>query len=103
MKPRVGTTLVSTTDSTTVIVVRWGDADLEVACGGAAMVDARGPEAGTTHAADAAQQDGTQLGKRYAADDLGVELLCTKAGSGTLAVDGVRLPLKNAKPLPASD
>jgi hypothetical protein len=30
MKPRVGTTLANTTDATTVIVVRWGDADLEV-------------------------------------------------------------------------
>lgn len=103
MKPRVGTTLVSSTDSTTVIVVRWGDAELEVTCGGAPMVDARGPEAGTRCEADPAQQDGTQLGKRYADADLGVELLCTKAGSGTLTVDGSPLLLKDAKPLPASD
>jgi hypothetical protein len=103
MKPRVGTTLASTTDGTTVIVVRWGDSDLDVTCGGAPMVDARGPEAGTTNEPDPAQQEGTRMGKRYADDALGVELLCTKAGTGTLAVGGVPLPLKDAKPLPASD
>jgi hypothetical protein len=47
--------------------------------------------------------DGSQLGKRYADDEFGVELLCTKAGQGTLAVNGRPLPLKAAKPLPASD
>jgi hypothetical protein len=103
MKQRVGATLVSTTDSTTVIVVRWGATEAALTCGGGPMVDARGPEAATRAPADPAQQDGTQLGKRYAADALGVELLCTKAGPGTLALDGVPLPLKSAKPLPASD
>ncbi|WP_181784395.1 hypothetical protein [Pseudonocardia pini] len=103
MKPRVGTTLASTTDQTTVIVVRWGADDLDVTCGGAPMVDAKGPAAGTVNVADPAQQDGTQMGKRYADDAHGLELLCTKAGSGTLAVAGVPVPLKDAKPLPASD
>jgi hypothetical protein len=103
MKPRIGTTLASTVDATTVIVIRWGADDLEVTCGGAPMVDARGPAAGTTNQADPAQQEGTQLGKRYADDQLGVELLCTKPGLGTLAVGGAPLLLKNAKPLPASD
>jgi hypothetical protein len=103
MKPRVGATLVSTTDRTTVIVVRWGDRDAVLTCGGGPMVDAGGPGAGTWTPGDPTQQDGAQLGKRYAEDTLGVELLCTKAGPGTLAVDGVPLPLKSAKPLPASD
>ncbi|GAA2866955.1 hypothetical protein GCM10010472_25320 [Pseudonocardia halophobica] len=103
MKPRIGTTLASTTDATTVVVVRWGDTDVEVTCGGAPMVDAKGPEAGTTHPADPDQQAGTQMGKRYADPDLGIELLCTKAGAGTLAAGGAPLPLKDAKPLPASD
>jgi hypothetical protein len=103
MKPRIGTTLASTVDATTVIVIRWGSEDLDVTCGGAPMVDAKGPDAGTAGTADPAQQDGTQLGKRYADEALGVELLCTKAGQGTLAVAGTPLPLKDAKPLPASD
>lgn len=103
MKPRVGQTLASTVDTTTVIVVRSPEEDLEISCGGAPMVDPKGPEAGTTGTADPAQMDGSQLGKRYADDELGVELLCTKAGQGTLAVNGTPLPLKSAKPLPASD
>jgi hypothetical protein len=100
MKPRVGQTLASTVDATTVIVIRAPENDLEITCGGAAMVDPRGQEAG---AADPTQMDGSQLGKRYADDEFGVELLCTKAGEGTLAVNGRPLPLKAAKPLPASD
>lgn len=103
MKPRVGQTLASTIDTTTVIVVRWPDQDLEVTCGSAVMVDLRGPEAGATGTADPDQSGGTQLGKRYADDALGVELLCTKAGQGTLALNGTALPIKGAKPLPASD
>ena len=103
MKPRVGQTLVSTVDSTTVIVVRCPDEDLEITCGGAPMVDAKDPSAGTKSTPDPAQMGGSQLGKRYADDELGIELLCTKAGDGTLAVNGTPLPLKGAKPLPASD
>jgi hypothetical protein len=52
-------------------------------------------------ALDPEQDDGTLLGKRYVHEDL--EVLCTKAGKGSLSVGGVRLPLKEAKPLPASD
>jgi hypothetical protein len=103
MKPRVGTTLKSTTDDTTVVVVRWGGAEGDLTCGGAPMVDARGPESQTVHEADPAQQAGTQMGKRYVHDDNGVELLCTKAGSGTVALDGTPLLLKGAAPLPSSD
>ena len=32
-----------------------------------------------------------------------LEILCTKAGDGSLGVDGELLSLKEAKPLPASD
>ncbi|TQM11302.1 hypothetical protein [Pseudonocardia kunmingensis] len=103
MKLRVGQTLASTVDATTVIVVRWPGDDLEITCGGARMVDPRGPEAGTTGVADPGQLGGSRLGKRYADDELGVEFLCTKAGEGTLAVNGSPLPVKDAKPLPASD
>ena len=46
---------------------------------------------------------GTQLGKRYADDELGLELLCTKAGEGSISVGETVLVVKGAKPLPASD
>jgi hypothetical protein len=43
------------------------------------------------------------MGKRYADDDLGLEVLCTKPGPGSLSVGDTPLPVKGAKPLPASD
>jgi hypothetical protein len=103
MEPRVGQTLASTVDATTVVVVRCPGGDLEITCGGDPMVDPKGPEASRKGTPDPAQQAGTQLGKRYADDELGVELLCVKPGQGTLAVNGAVLLLKGAKPLPASD
>jgi len=103
MKPHVGQTLASTVDPTTVVIIRCPSDDLEITCGGAAMVDPRGPEAGRTGTADPEQMAGSQLGKRYADAELGVELLCTKGGPGTLAVNGAALLIKGAKPLPASD
>ena len=101
MKLRVGQTLHSAVDSTAVVVIKAPQDDVSVTCGGAEMLDAK-PDAPTA-TADAGQQDGTARGKRYAADAVGIERLCSKAGQGTLAVNGTALPLKEAKPLPASD
>lgn len=101
MKLNVGQTLYSTVDSTAVIVVRAPDADITITCGGEQMTTDK-PE-GDAAAASAPTQDGTLLGKRYADEDLGLELLCTKAGPGALAVNGSPLQVKQAKPLPASD
>jgi hypothetical protein len=102
MKLVVGQTLASTVDATTVVVVRAPDDDLTVTCGGAEMVDAK--DAPTTKdAVDPDAAEGSQLGKRYVEDALGLELLCTKAGEGTLAANGTPLVIKQAKALPASD
>ena len=43
------------------------------------------------------------MGKRYVDSAGSVELLCVKPGKGSLALDGVVLTVKDAKPLPASD
>jgi len=88
---KAGARLKSVACETQVIVVRAPQGDVEVTCGGAVMVPV-----------DAAA-DGTQLGKRYADEELGLELLCTKAGNGSLRVNGVVIGLKQAKALPASD
>ena len=101
MRLTVGQTLVSTVDQTTVIVVRAPDGNVALTCGGAEMVDAKGDR--PVHEADPAQQEGTLLGKRYADESAGLELLCSKAGTGTLAYSGAPLPVKDAKALPASD
>jgi hypothetical protein len=102
VKPRAGQRLASTVDATTLVVVKAPADDVILTCGGAALVLAQ-EAAGVTGTPDPAQQDGTQLGKRYADEELGLELLCTKPGQGTLAVNGTPLQLKGAKPLPASD
>ena len=101
MELKAGARLKSVACETQVIVVRAPQGDVEVTCGGAVMVpvDAEAEAA----ALDSAAADGTQLGKRYADEELGLELLCTKAGKGSLWVNGVAIGLKQAKALPASD
>ncbi|HEV7864070.1 MAG TPA: hypothetical protein VGR20_15265 [Acidimicrobiia bacterium] len=54
-------------------------------------------------AIEAGHDGPTLLGKRYADEALGLELLCTKAGAGGLFVNGAPLGRKEAKPLPSSD
>jgi len=98
---RAGLALHSVVDTTAVIVVKAPSVDVTVSCGGTEMTDTKPDVPAGQPAPD--QSDGTLLGKRYADDALGIELLCTKAGAGTLAVNGLALPLKDAKPLPASD
>ena len=96
MKP--GKKLKSTVCDTEVMVIRGSD--LVVACGGAPMAEEKPAEAGAIDAGFAA---GTQMGKRYVNEAGTVELLCVKAGKGSLSIDGVALQTKDAKPLPSSD
>lgn len=103
MKLRVGRTLVSTVDNTAVIVVRAGAEEVAITCGGAEMVDSRAADGTVKGVLDPDQMEGTLIGKRYADEDLGLELLVTKPGEGTLAVNGRTVAVKGARPLPASD
>ena len=52
---------------------------------------------------DPALATGSLLGKRYADPQLGLELLVTKAGAGTLCVGSQPLAMQEAKKLPSSD
>ncbi len=99
----VGRTLVSVTDATAVIVLRLPEGDVTVTCGGAEMVEPERAPGVPRAKTDAEAGPGTQLGKRYENADGTLELLCTKAGTNTLAADGTPLRIKAAKPLPASD
>ncbi len=101
MELKAGARLKSTVCETQVIVVRAPQGDVELSCGGAAMV-ALDVDA-TVGELDPAAAEGTQLGKRYADEEIGIEVLCTKAGKGSLRLNGTPLGLKQAKPLPASD
>jgi hypothetical protein len=99
-----GMKLASTVCATEVIVVRPPSGPVDVECGGAAMVAADvAPDEGDRGIVDGAHAGSTLLGKRYVHEESGLELLCTKPGEGSLAVAGVALPLKEAKPLPSSD
>jgi hypothetical protein len=101
MELKPGTRLRSTVCETQVVVVRAPSEPVELACGGAPLDDNLDGAPTGEPAADLA--GGTLLGKRYADSDVGLELLCSHAGAGTLTCNGVELPLKDAKPLPSSD
>jgi hypothetical protein len=103
MKPRLGQTLASPVDTTTVIVVRAPDGEIELTCAGVEMWDPKGAQEAPGGMADPAQLAGSLLGKRYADDQVGIELLCTRPGRGTIAVNGAPLALMGPKKLPASD
>jgi hypothetical protein len=99
---KAGTRMRSAVCKTEVMVVAAPPEEVEVTCGGAPMIGiADDPPAGGTVSPDAA--GGTALGKRYVTESGDLELLCTKPGEGSLAVGGVSLSLKEAKPLPSSD
>jgi len=101
MELAVGSRWRSTVCSTEVAVVRAPGEARTLTCGGAEMVaiDADAPRGPI----DPAFADGTLIGKRYTDESSGIEVLCTKAGEGSLALDGERLLVKGAKPLPSSD
>jgi hypothetical protein len=98
---RAGQRLVSAVDSTTVIIIRAPAQEVTLTCGGVVMAPAGEPVSAV--APDPALMGGTQIGKRYADDAGTIQVLCTKAGGGTLALDGEPLAIQGAKPLPASD
>ncbi len=102
MELRPGLRLESATCDTQVVVVKAPkDAgEVDVRCGGEPM---REHGTGGDHRPVIGGGDPTLLGKRYADDGLGLELLCTQGGTGALSVGDSPLLVKGAKPLPSSD
>ncbi|PXA82820.1 hypothetical protein DMC47_44965 [Nostoc sp. 3335mG] len=96
---KAGTKLKSAVDDTEVMVIK-APASGTLSCGGVAMADDKPAEKA---AIDPAHADGTKMGKRYTDAAGTLEVLCIKPGQGGLALDGVALQLKDAKPLPSSD
>ena len=102
-------------DCPTEVVVVKGEGRGRLTCGGTPMAD---PDAVGSAPGDASPggdptggappddddpEAATLLGKRYGDPGDTVEVLCTKAGSGPLGLDGAALSVKAPKPLPASD
>jgi hypothetical protein len=101
MNLKTGARLRSQADSTEVVVVKAPADDVDLRCGGHPMVPTS--EAGGSQTVEAGFDGGTLVGKRYADDEVGIELLCTKGGDGALSLGVDPLPVKGAKPLPSSD
>lgn len=100
LKP--GVQLASLVCETRVVVVLAGAGAGQLTCGGQPMVavaDATAPT-GTVPPEHAGP---TTIGKRYVDASGSLEVLCTKAGAGRLAVAGEPLETKAAKALPSSD
>ncbi|HEY1078356.1 MAG TPA: hypothetical protein VGE51_16800 [Fontimonas sp.] len=99
---KAGSRFKSAVCDTQVMVVKAPAGDFDLRCGGVEMVGGTAT-APAGLALDAAHSAGTLIGKRYVNADESIELLCTKGGKGSLAVNGTALEVKQAKQLPSSD
>lgn len=96
-----GLRLESATCDTQVVVVKApGGGDVDLRCGGEPM---RELGSGGDRLPASNEGDATLMGKRYEDAELGLELLCTQGGEGSLTVGATPLLVKGAKPLPSSD
>ena len=88
--------------SAEAVVVRPSNGPVTLECGGQQMLAhaAERPEGLAPAPGHAA---GSLLGKRYVDEASGLEALCSKAGDGSLSVDGRPMQVKEAKKLPSSD
>ncbi|MFO1427305.1 MAG: hypothetical protein U1F11_10120 [Steroidobacteraceae bacterium] len=102
MKIIAGSRWKSAVCATEVVVVKVPKTPGELQCGGSAMLPMNADKpAGAAPAAG--QGGGTLLGKHYVDEQQGLEVLCTKAGQGSIAFDGRPLAIRAAKLLPSSD
>ena len=99
LKP--GLRLKSSVCATEIMVIRAPSLDAVLACGGTEMLSiSEAVPAGGSVAHAHAQS--TLIGKRYVDALDRVEVLCTRGGDGSLALDGVAMSVKQAKALPSS-
>ncbi len=101
MQLKAGVRLRSTVSDVEVVVIRAPSGDVDLSCAGRPMVEV--DASGTAGELPPGAEGSVVLGKRYVDGDDTLEVLCTKPGAGTLALDGHELVLKSAKPLPSSD
>ena len=100
---RPGLRLHSQVCATEVIVIRAGDAPIDLRCGGRPMT-AGDAVLGDKAGPDPSHSAGTLLGKRYTTEhDSGLELLVSTARAGSLSDGDAPLVPKQARQLPASD
>lgn len=97
MLVKPGTRLATTASACEVLVIRAATTGEVLTCAGSEMA------LGVAGGADGDTSSRIQLGKRYADEQSGLEVLCVKAGAGPLRVGDRELVQREAKPLPASD
>lgn len=102
MDLKVGSRVRSAVCTTEALIVRSPEGDVDLRCGGHPMVPREADAAGGG-SVDPAYAGGSLIGKRYADEGLGIEVLVTKGGSGSIAVGTTTLAIRDAKPLPSSD
>ena len=98
---KAGSRLKSAVCSSELMVVVAPEGDVNLTCGGAPVIELAADASGGD--IDPDHKTGTQMGKRYTNEAGDIEVLCTKPGEGSLAIDGTALEIKGAKPLPSSD
>ena len=96
-----GLKLKSAVCAAEVMVIK-APAETTLTCGGAGMLGQK-ETAPAGVVIDGSQKAGCLVGKRYVNEDQSLEVLCVKAGAGSLASNGVALVTKEAKKLPSSD
>lgn len=95
-----GIKLSSAVCATQIMVLRAPKEAIEISCGGAVMMQTN--EIGDGEL-DPEHAGGTLAGKRYVDTEETMEFLCTRAGEGSLVVNGKALIVKQPKALPSSD
>lgn len=98
---KTGARLKSAVCDGEIMVVKAPAGDHELTCGGAAMLEP-GADADRV-AVDPDHAVGIVIGKRYINEDESLEVLCVKAGDGSLALGGNLLLQKDTKALPKTD
>ena len=102
MQMKTGARYRSQVCDTELIVVRALSGEVDLTIGGHPVIDLQAqPTPGLS--IEPGTDTGSALGKRYTDASGKLEVLITKGGAGGLALAGEILPLKDAKPLPASD
>lgn len=99
---KAGARLKSAVCDTEIMVIRAAAGDHDLRCGGQPMLELSATRDPALRLAQPAG-GGTFVGKRYVDTGDSIEILCTKSGAGTLALEGAPLVVKQTKPLPSSD
>lgn len=100
LKP--GTRFRSAVSNTEIVVIKAPPGSIDLRIGGHPVVPV-GTDPAPGASIDPMFDDETAVGKRYTDEEGTLEVLCTRAGAGSISVGDTRLPAKDAKPLPSSD